>query len=223
MQTIEYRTVDKSGWSDGPWQSEPDKRQWQDEETGLPCLIVRGPAGALCGYVGVSPEHPWHGKGYSACVSPSRHEDHEGDDEGYHYNCTPCGVVSVHGGLTFAKGCADMSVDRWNAMRAKIPEMQAEAARHPRGDAARWLTEWLPALDNHDAWRTQMEQQSICHLPEPGEPDGVWWFGFDCAHSGDLSPLREYEPLFNDGAYRDIDYVTGEVQSLAKQLHAIAA
>ena len=49
MQRIEYRTIDKSQWGEGPWQDEPDKIQWQDEETGLPCLIVRGHMGFLCG------------------------------------------------------------------------------------------------------------------------------------------------------------------------------
>lgn len=43
MKTIEYRTDDKSGWQPGPWMNEPDKKQWQDPETGLPCLIVRRP------------------------------------------------------------------------------------------------------------------------------------------------------------------------------------
>lgn len=28
----------------------------------------------------------------------------------------------------------------------------------------------------------------ICHVPAPGEPDDVWWLGFDCAHGGDYSP-----------------------------------
>jgi hypothetical protein len=68
---------------------------------------------------------------------------------------------------------------------------------------------------------------NICHVPEPGEPDDVWWFGFDCAHSGDWSPssfapyLRHQRmpgegPCFD--AYRDIAYVRGEVESLARQL-----
>ena len=30
MQTIEYKTLDKSKWGDGPWQDEPDKKQWLD-------------------------------------------------------------------------------------------------------------------------------------------------------------------------------------------------
>src|SRR5437868_461399 len=25
----------------------------------------------------------------------------------------------------------------------------------------------------------------ICHVPQPGEPDDVWWFGFDCNHGYD--------------------------------------
>lgn len=66
---------------DGPWADEPDKVQWIDPETGLDCLIVRNPMGALCGYVGVPPGHPWHGADY--------------DDVD----------VDVHGGLTFASSC----------------------------------------------------------------------------------------------------------------------
>ena len=83
METIEYRTVDKSGWERGPWDHEPDKKQWRDEATGLPCLIVRNDFGALCGYVGVPPGHPWHG----------RHFD---DLDVY---------PSVHRGVNFAGGC----------------------------------------------------------------------------------------------------------------------
>ena len=82
MRTIEYRDVqDKSKWKRGPWDSEPDKVQWLDETTGLPCLIVRGPVGSLCGYIGVSSSHPFFGKDY--------------DDVS----------ADAHGGLTFAGGC----------------------------------------------------------------------------------------------------------------------
>jgi hypothetical protein len=65
MQTIEYRTVDKSGWPRGEWDNEPDKVQWRDEKTGLPCLIKRHPYdGFWCGYVGVSAAHPNYGMRY---------------------------------------------------------------------------------------------------------------------------------------------------------------
>lgn len=150
METIEYRTVDKTAWGDGPWQSEIDKRQWLDEATQLPCLIVRGPSGALCGYVGVPVDHPYHGKGYS-----------EVD-------------VDVHGGLTFANKCSHGN-----------------------------------------------EETLICHKVEPGEPDDVWWLGFDCAHSGDVCP--KYAGALSGSSwlpetYKDVAYVEAEVRKLAQQL-----
>lgn len=84
MEKIEYREVmDKSEWARGPWDDEPDKIQWQDEETGLPCLIVRNWMGALCGYVGVAPGHPFYEKGYDNLP------------------------INVHGGLTYARGCME--------------------------------------------------------------------------------------------------------------------
>lgn len=43
--------------------------------------------------------------------------------------------------------------------------------------------------------------------------DGIW-IGFDCAHSGDLCP--KYGAQKGD-VYRDIEYVRGEVASLARQ------
>lgn len=46
MQTIEYTTIDKSSWGNEPWQNEPDKKQWQDKATLLPCLVVIGLASA---------------------------------------------------------------------------------------------------------------------------------------------------------------------------------
>jgi hypothetical protein len=62
---VERRTwtvTDKAAWGPGPWRDEPDKEQFTDEATGLPCLIVRNSVGALCGYVGVGEGHPWFGK-----------------------------------------------------------------------------------------------------------------------------------------------------------------
>lgn len=74
-------------------------------------------------------------------------------------------------------------------------------------------------------------QGSICHKAEPGEPDDVWWFGFDCAHAGDLSPqmlaYREIPgwPKFPPGyeTYRDLAYVHAETERLAEQLVALEA
>lgn len=155
MITKSWTTIDKSEWPSGPWQSEPDKLQWADETTGLPCLIKRNNAGALCGYVGVPENHPWYGLGYS-------------DIEPY---------PDVHGDLTYADHCQDGP-----------------------------------------------EAQTICHVPEPGEPDNVWWLGFDCAHAGDVMPAyaeRFSFPSFPGDSYKTVDYVRAECASLAlATLHA---
>jgi hypothetical protein len=78
-------------------------------------------------------------------------------------------------------------------------------------------------------------QAPICHVPEPGMPDDVFWLGFDCAHAGDLSPamearMRAYNIPTLQGrefgafreVYRDLPYVRAEIESLAEQLRAIA-
>lgn len=83
MKTLEWTFEDKTDWGSGLWQNEPDKKQWLDESTGLPCLIHRGPSGALCGYVGVAVGHP----------------DFERE-----YNDVD---VDVHGGLTFDGFCVE--------------------------------------------------------------------------------------------------------------------
>lgn len=115
MQTKRWTYVDKSKWRDGPWKAEIDKKQWLDEETGLPCLIVRGPSGALCGYVGVGKSHPFFEKDYSTRIPvPDRSSieikqfsmgaflEAMRDDDGHaSLNC----IINVHGGLTFSDHC----------------------------------------------------------------------------------------------------------------------
>ncbi len=83
MEAKEYTVINKSAWGAGPWVDEPDKAQWADDATGLPCLIVRSlhTTGALCGYVGVPEGHRYYGAKY--------------DDVD----------VDVHGGLTYAAAC----------------------------------------------------------------------------------------------------------------------
>lgn len=76
-----YHIWDKKAWSSGPWIDEPDKAQWEDEATSLPCLITRGADGAFCGYVSIEPSHPLYG------------HDYESVD------------VNVHGGLTYSGAC----------------------------------------------------------------------------------------------------------------------
>jgi hypothetical protein len=72
-------------WGEGPWNNEPDHAVWVDPATDLDVMINRGPSGALCGYVGVGPDHPLHGKSYMDVEN----------------------TVDVHGGLTYANACQD--------------------------------------------------------------------------------------------------------------------
>lgn len=179
MTELAYTTVDKSSWGPGVWHDEPDKVQWKDEATDLPCLAKRGPGGHWCGYVGVSEGHPAFELDYDKVYDlfPSW------DDDGY---------LEVHGGLTYADHCAEGP-----------------------------------------------EESSICPVPDPGEPDHVWWLGFDCAHSGDLSPAyaaRDRERYAETGdslwlpipgpwghdQYRTLDYVRGQNAKLARQLASVS-
>ena len=154
MQTREWRFKERFNFQgSGPWDDEPDKKQWTDEATGLPCLIVRGPVGALCGYVGLPPSHPCFRADYN----------------------TP--EVTVHGGLTFGGFCAE-----------------------------------------------EDQEHTVCHIVDEGEEDRVFWMGFDCAHSGDLTPTSPTSPWKDvyHYKYRDFHYVENEVRQLAAQLAAIA-
>jgi len=155
-----WHFTDKTGWPQGRWLEEPDKIQWRDDGAGLPCLIVRGPSGALCGYVGVPESHPYFGKDYGQCLDlKCDHEDwcHQRIDS----------EIGAHGGITFSGACSE-------------------------------------------------SEHGICHVIE-GD-DKTWWFGFDCAHSGDLCPPRD---RYAGDWYKDVDYVKSEIQSLALQLARI--
>lgn len=172
----EWSTIDKGDWGRGMWTDEPDKVQWIDEATGLDCLLHRGPGGHWCGYVGVGPDHPWHGLDYGQCVMGEGCDAPE--EERWYCDHRPDSILDVHGGITFASACAD----------------------------------------------TDDESTGICHIAEPGRPDHVWWFGFDCAHSGDLSPKydSEYGRLSSYSTYKGRGYVETEVRRLAQQLAARA-
>jgi hypothetical protein len=62
----------------------------------------------------------------------------------------------------------------------------------------------------------------ICHVPKPGEPDDVWWLGFDCAHGGDVVPgLAAHWHFLSDyigESYKGVEWVKWQVRKLAGQL-----
>lgn len=257
MRTIEYRTQDKSEWGPGPWQDEPDKVQWLDPVTNYPCLIVRSQvSGSLCGYVGVPKEHPAYGLDYDGTTAENAKARRTAQREAIRKKYSGLGQtvqyvndglpdfsevpeevvvpvvgdsirnMEVHGGLTFAGPCRKATVEEWETIPGRIKASEKEAARFPKGNAARFIAEMSP-IKTYEQFAAKCEAQSICHKPDDGEPDDVWWFGFDTAHAWDLAPglkaaLRAVGGTtgytIRDEAYRDKAYVTAQVESLAKQL-----
>ena len=210
MKTLEYHTEDKSTWARGPWVSEPDKKQWPDPTTGLPCLILRNLAGVFCGYVGVHSGHALYGEGYEELY-----------DKGVN--------ISVHGGLTYAGlSGTDSSLHRTAHKRwySGYAEHKRTALTYPRGDSAHWLRDWGKFRDDFNGWRKHRYATGICFEMEEGEYDDFWCFGFDCAHAGDLMPaMREYmemqSSLSRMDVYRDVKYVISDVIGLAAQLNKL--
>lgn len=198
-QMIEYKNQPRDGWPSGPWDDEPDKVEYVDEATGLPALIVRNGVGALCGYVGVPPGHPAHGQHYDRVDA------------------------NVHGGLTFAGGCHQATEKEWERAKNQNEIDKKTAEQYPRGDAARRLYD--PALQramlSYTAYVQLIESRAVCHK---SGLDNVWWLGFDCAHWGDATP--GIEALLggrrDEGTYRTIEYVKGEIRNLALQLKGVA-
>lgn len=156
--------IDRSGWPRGPWDNEPDFKRWIDGPTGFDCAIKRIVArGHLCGYVGISPDHPWFKVGSAdGCTLPKCTQCGLTPCKETYCEHSPSSLLDVHGGVTY-------SDDSY-------------------GD----------------------------------DPAGLWWFGFDCAHLGDLIPEeyplpRPYTDYECD--YKNMAFVKAEVKKLAKQLH----
>jgi hypothetical protein len=126
----------------------------------------------------------------------------------------PC-LIKRHPSLGFLCGYVGVAPGHW-AYGKGYSEERLEALRVHGG-----LT-YAAGCQHGD------EATSICHVPEPGQPDDVWWLGFDCGHAFDLAPgARNAVPMdlgFMDlslgggESYRNINYVKRECAELAKQL-----
>ena len=64
-----------------------------------------------------------------------------------------------------------------------------------------------------------------CHggITYSREDDGMWCFGFDCAHYLDIVPRIAGILKMEGYQYRTIEYVTNELNLLAKQLIEVAS
>ena len=64
------------------------------------------------------------------------------------------------------------------------------------------------------------DEFTIGHVPDPGEPSELWWFGFDCHHHLDYAPaiMGGRTDVFYRYTYRTLGYVQDECERLATQL-----
>lgn len=50
----------------------------------------------------------------------------------------------------------------------------------------------------------------------------LWWFGFDCAHAGDIMRMEGFKDIAMPGVtFKDVDYVVAECEQLAQQLKTV--
>jgi hypothetical protein len=209
---LEFDFVDKSDWGKGPWQNEPDKKQWRDRASSYLCLVIRSPAGSLCGYVGVSKGHPAYGLHYDgiptivAEIAAAEFEDHikkwgeagrppitsdwfrdnpliERPDP---YTLAEIAIsnIQVHGGLTYSKLSHEATPDGWEQLKRNFVRARLDAKRHPYGDAARFLERWRGCDEDYELYCNKLYS---CLIATRTEKE-LWWFGFDCGHAGDVSP-----------------------------------
>ena len=90
---------------------------------------------------------------------------------------------------------------------------------------------------NHPLWGKHYSDDEVgiqvhggLTFADSANPDGdwgggLWWFGFDCSHAGDLSPKmlmylveKDYYNSARGETYRTWDYVENEVRELVRQL-----
>jgi hypothetical protein len=78
-------------------------------------------------------------------------------------------------------------------------------------------------------------EASVCHVPEPGKPADVFWFGFDCGHAWDVAPAMDarerahgWTPVHDKfphatppTTYKTLGFVKAECAQLASQLKAL--
>jgi hypothetical protein len=201
-------------WGPGPWQDEPDFLTFT--HANLHGVVWRNMrvSGALNGYVGVPPSHPWWGKHYAECVATPQCEPPPEPD----YSSLP--TDPAERGL-------------WTAMK-RFSESSLVKRLPPHWDCAHTPERQLEAHGgitySGPGWWKQL-------------PGDLWWFGFDTGHAWDISPMMDatlkhiyfaQDPsgfewaerqrlLGGIGAvYRNLAYVRHEVEELAEQLALVA-
>lgn len=200
MKTWKREDLDRSTWGRGLWDHEPDKVQWVDEETGYDCLMVRNNFGAWCGYVGVPAEHPWFGVEYSKCKRGKKCPEYRSYPEQL------------------------KELDEWPSELREVYRKMLLHRMQGDGDPSCHCKETPEALiDVHGGITFSGKEdesddyaKGIRREPQEGRPEVVWFFGFDCSHSDDLTPGLGVRL----GTYRSREYVETEVAALAGRLRS---
>lgn len=77
-------------------------------------------------------------------------------------------------------------------------------------------------LDYSGFCQSENEEYGICHKPDPGQPEEVWWFGFSCQHAVDICPaITDLDGDQQFATYKDLHFVKQECRQVAQQLLAI--
>lgn len=111
-----YHVPDRHPSGDGPWKAEADKVSWIDPDTGLPCIMRRDSDGALCGYVGVGPDHPL-----------------AGFDEKSLPHDPP---IVVHGGVDYASPCEESEPHETSVCHIRVPRAVSDRSATRPGHTA---------------------------------------------------------------------------------------
>lgn len=234
MQTKQWNTIDKRTWPRGPWDHEPDKLQWQDEATGLVCLIDRKEhLGIFCGYVGVPSGHPLHGKDVDQLPDLDTHGGinfagscHEGPPEsGVCHVAEPeypgCNCEVLDADLRARRGVYRRNRGRRGIDIPGIDHEPADELR-PNIDIAKAFT----ASEQHEQSVDHLALQEMADRHWPGSvqaqesesPDCVWLEGSRCKGSRNTQEtIAVSDHQEETGGSRDIRSITDSTMPEARR------
>jgi len=171
-------------------------KEWS--HVGLACMIIKASMGHLCGYVGLQSGHPWFMKDDNQCLLGCEKVPHK-----------PTPLKDTIEEIEQAI--------KWTDMMNRL-------------NGGHWPCTW------NESHRTIQELITVHggvtfsgEYPDEGglaKDGGIWWIGFDCAHSQDYVPELgkfelEYFPdhlLSRNQTYKGEDYVLKEVEHMAEQI-----
>ena len=208
-------------WPPGPWDSEPAERVDFTTQAGYSGLLHRNLMGGWCGYVGVPVGHPLHNHAYGQCI----------------HGCSPDGPPERLGAST-----GDALLDKvLEAVQPLSERLYARGFRQWECTMGKHLSPQELLTCHGGITYADSCSERICH---PGD-EPLWWFGFDCAHGGDVLPgmlalhhkmaqealakgnadafeLWSNRPAWPWGeSYKDVSFVMEETEALAAQLKEI--